>query len=75
VASGPNYILLMVVMKTCLPPAIIQKTARSLQIYSELELLNRIKARGSGNYNQRWCQHLDQWSPAVAASINLFTLT
>jgi hypothetical protein len=28
-----------------------------------------------GNCNCRGCQHLDQWSPAVLASINLFTQT
>jgi len=35
----------------------------------------RIRDKGSGNCNRRRCLHLDQWSPAVAASIDLVTPT
>jgi len=54
---------------------VIQKPTRSLQIHSERELLKRFRERGSGNCNRRQCLHLDQWSPAVAASIDLVTQT
>jgi len=67
--------LLSVLLKTCLPPSIIQKPAQSSQIHCERELQIGIRDRGGGNCNCRWCLHLDQWSPAVAASINLVTQT
>jgi len=35
----------------------------------------RIRDRGSGNCNCRQCLQLDQWSPAVTASIDLVTQT
>jgi hypothetical protein len=56
-------------------PSIIQKPAQSLQIHSERQLLKRIRDRGSGNCNRRLCLHLDQWSPADAACIELVTQT
>jgi hypothetical protein len=37
------------------------------------ELPNRIRDRGSDNCNRRWCLHVDQRSPAVAAPIDLVT--
>ena len=55
------------------PPSLIEKPMRSLQIHSERELPKRIRERGSGNCNRTGCLHLDQWSPAVAASIDLVT--
>ena len=67
--------LLLAVLKTCLPSSLMQKPARSLQIHSERELPKRIRDRGSGNCNRRRCLHLDQWSPAAAASIDLVTQT
>jgi len=67
--------LLLAVFKTCLPLFLIQKPARSLQIHSERELPNRIRGRGSGNFNRRQCLHLNQWSPVVAASIGLVIQT
>ena len=70
-----SFRLLLAVLKTCRPPSLIQKPARSLQIHSECALPKRITDRGSGNCNRRRCLHLDQWSPAVAASIDLVTQT
>ena len=67
--------LLSAVLKTYLPPSLIQKPARSLQIQCERELQKGIRDRGSGNCNRRRCLHLDQWSPAVAAFIDLVTPT
>jgi len=77
-ASHPALLLLPLlseVLKTCQPPSLIQKPAWSVQIHSERDLLKRIRDRGSGNRNRRRCLHLDQWSPAIAASINLVTET
>jgi len=65
----------LTVLKTFLPPSLIQKPVGSLQIHSERELPKRIRDRGSGNCNRRRCPHLDRWSPAVAASIDLVTPT
>jgi len=56
-------------------PCLIQKPTQWLQIHSEHELPKRISDRGSGNYNHRRCQLLDQWSPALAESIDLVSLT
>jgi len=67
--------LLSAGLKTCLPPSRIQKPARSLHILCQRNLPKRIRDGGSGNCNDRRCLHLDHWSPAVAASIDLVTQT
>ena len=64
--------LLSALMKTWVPPSLIQTPARSLQIHSERKLQKGIRGRGSGNCNHGRCLHLDQWSLAVTASIYLF---
>jgi len=50
--------LLSAVWETCLPPSLIQKPARSVQIHCECELQTRIRDRDSGNCNCRQCLHL-----------------
>jgi len=65
--------LLSVVWETCLPASRIQQPVRSLQIHCEHERPKRIRDRSSGNCNHRRCLHLNQWSPVVAASIDLVT--
>jgi len=67
--------LLSAVLKTCLPPCLIQKPTQSLQIHCEHGLQNGISDWCSANCNRRRCLHLDQWSLAVAASIDLVTQT
>jgi len=67
--------LLWAVLKSCLPPSLIQKPAQSLQIHSQRELAQSFRDRGSGNCNRGRCLHLDQWSLAVTASIDLVTQT
>jgi len=56
-------------------PSLILKPARSLQIHCKCDLPKWIRDRGSGNCKRRWCLHLNQWSPAVAAFIDLVTPT
>jgi len=67
--------LLSPVLKTCLPPSRMEKSARSLQIHCECKLQRGFRDRGIGNCQRRQCLHLDQWSLAVAASIDLVTPT
>jgi len=67
--------LLSVVLTTCLPPSLIQKPARSLQIHCERDLQRAIRDRGCGNCNRTRCLHLDQCSPGVAAILDLVTPT
>jgi hypothetical protein len=62
-------------LKTCQPPSLLQKPARSLQIHSGRELLKRFRDKGSGNCSRRQCLHLKRLSLAVAASIDLVTQT
>ena len=67
--------LVLAVFITCLPPSLIQKPARSLPIHSARGLPKTIRDIGSCNSNRMPCPHLDQWSLAVAPSINLGTQT
>jgi hypothetical protein len=67
--------LLSALLTTFQPPSLIQKPARLLQIHCTSELLKGIRDRGSGNCNCKWCLHIDPWSQAVAASIDLVTQT
>jgi hypothetical protein len=46
-----------------------------IKIHCERQLTKCMRVIGSGNCNHRPCLHLDQWSPAVAASIDLVTPT
>jgi hypothetical protein len=62
-------------LETCRPRSLIQKSMWSLQNHSERELPRRMNDRVSVNCNQRYCLHMDQWSPAVAACIDLVTQT
>jgi len=55
--------------------SLIQKSAWSLQIHCEREQQKAIRDWGCGNCKRRRCLHVDQWSPAVTASIDLVTPT
>jgi len=56
-------------------PYLIQKPAWSLHNHCEHDLQKGIRDRRSGNGHRISCLHLDEWSPAVAASIDLVTQT
>jgi len=51
--------LLSAVLKTCLPPFLIQKPAWSLQIHCQCQLQKRIRDRGNGNCNGMRCLRVD----------------